>query len=114
MPETHETRTASVRRAPKYGAFIGLGAVVGLLVTVVATTAFPADPEVGMVATVGYMSVFGVSAGAALGAVAALIADRVGRRRATVVEVERGVVETLPEPSAEAVAPASDADDAVS
>lgn len=94
MVERDEPRTASVRRAPKYGAFIGVGAILGILVTVLVTTAFPADPAVGMWATVAYMSLYGISAGVALGAVAALIADRVSRRRARVVTVERGSVES--------------------
>lgn len=99
--ETNSTRTASIRRAPRYGVFIGLGAIVGILVTVIVTTSFPADPDVGMWATVAYMSLYGVSAGVALGAVAALIADRVSRRRARVVTVERGAVEIVPEPEPE-------------
>lgn len=92
MTEQHQTRTARVRRAPRYGAFIGVGAIVGIVVTVAVTTAFPADPDVGMWATVAYMSLYGVTAGVVLGGLAALIADRVSRRRARIVEVERGAV----------------------
>ncbi|MBO9577783.1 MAG: potassium transporter Trk [Microbacteriaceae bacterium] len=96
--ETHEQRTARVRRAPKYGVFIGLGAIVGLLVTVAVTTSFPADPAVGMWGTVGYMSLYGVSAGVVLGAVAAIVADAVSRRGSKLVEVERGAVQPAAEP----------------
>ncbi len=98
MTESNEARAARVRRAPRFGAFIGVGAIVGLLVTVIVTTSFEADPSVGMWATVAYMSLYGVTGGVLLGAVAALIADRVSRRRARIVAVERGAVETsLPE-----------------
>ena len=92
MAERDETRSARVRRAPKIGVFIGVGAMVGIIVTVAVTTAFPADPSVGMWATVAYMSLYGVTGGIVLGALAALIADRVSRRRAKVVTVERGRV----------------------
>jgi len=81
-----------MRRAPRFGAFIGVGAIVGIVVTVAVTTSFPADPAVGMWATVAYMSLFGVTAGIVLGAVAALIADRASRRHTQVVSVERGTV----------------------
>jgi len=100
MTERDETRTARVRRAPKIGVFIGVGAIVGIIVTVAVTTSFPADPNVGMWATVAYMSLFGVTAGIVLGAIAALIADRVSRRRAQVVTVERGRVTADAAPTA--------------
>ncbi len=93
MTEQNEPRTVSVRRAPRYGAFIGVGVIVGIIVSVALTTAFPADPDVGMWATVAYVSLYGIAGGILLGAVAALIADRVSRRRARVVQVERGRVE---------------------
>jgi len=98
MAERDETRSAMVRRAPRFGAFIGVGVIVGIIVTVAVTTSFPADPSVGMWATVAYMSLYGVTAGAVLGAVAALIADRVSRRRAKPVSVERGRVSGSAEP----------------
>ncbi|OJX62897.1 MAG: hypothetical protein BGO95_02110 [Micrococcales bacterium 73-13] len=112
--ETHERRTASIRRVPRYGVFIGLGAIVGILVTVAVTTAFPADPNVGMWATVAYMSLYGITGGVLLGALAALVADRVSRRSARTVTVERGAVEPAAIPSgpaeaADAAVPAADA-----
>ena len=91
--ETRETRTATLRRAPKYGVFIGVGVVLGLVVAVVLTLAFPADPNVGMVPTVAYVSLYGIAAGGVLGAVVAIIADRTSRRHLRIVEVERGAIE---------------------
>lgn len=96
MTEQDEARIASVRRAPRYGAFIGVGVIVAVIITIAVTMAFPADPAVGMWATVAYMSLYGIAAGIVLGAVAALIADRVSRRRAKLVQVERGHVEETP------------------
>ncbi len=109
MTEEHETRKATVRRAPKFGVFIGAGIVVGVVVAVALTLAFPADPSVGMLPTVGYVSLYGIAAGALLGAIAALIADRVSRKRARVVDVERGSVGPAP---VEAVAGAKPAPEA--
>jgi len=97
--ETHETRMATVRRAPRYGVFIGLGIVLGVIVAIALTLSFPADESVGMLPTVAYVSLYGIAAGAVLGAVVALIADRVSRSRVRVVEVERGAVEAAAEPS---------------
>ena len=45
------------------------------------------------------VGIFGVSAGAALGAIAALIADRVSTRGTRSVMVERGAVIAEPEPT---------------
>lgn len=99
-----DIREATVRRAPKWGAFIVVGMLVGLIVTIVVTTAFPADPQVGMTMTVFIVGIFGVSGGALLGAIVALIADRVSRRRARAVTVERGEVHVADESEPEAAA----------
>src|SRR5690606_6998810 len=74
-PAEPDVRTATVRRAPKWSAFIVVGMLLGLVVTIAVTTAFPADPMVGMTTTVLVVGIFGVAGGAALGAIAALIAD---------------------------------------
>jgi len=105
VDETHETRPARVRRAPRIGVFIGLGAILGIVVTIAVTTSFPADPNVGMWATVAYMSLYGVTGGIVLGAIAALIADRVSRRRMQPVTVERGRVSERSEPAGETPVP---------
>lgn len=77
------TTAVTIRRAPKFSAFIVVGALVGFLVTLIATSLFPADPEVGFTASLGYFSLYGVSIGALLGAVIALAFDRRATRRAT-------------------------------
>jgi len=84
---------ATVRRAPRYGAFIAVGGLVGFLVTAIVTMQFPADPKVGMVALVAYFSLFGVSAGVALGALTAILLDRRSFRRTRTVQVERAEVD---------------------
>jgi len=90
--ETAGVQEATVRRAPRFAAFIVVGALVGFIVTAAVTMQFPADPAVGMIALVAYFSLFGVSAGAALGALLALILDRRSRRRERRVRVEHAVV----------------------
>jgi len=94
--ETHDVEQATIRRAPRLGRFIGLGALLGFVVTLIVTMQFPADPDVGMTATVAYFALYGVSAGVVLGAVVGLIADRVSRRRSQPVTVEHAVVEEEP------------------
>ncbi len=86
-----ERTTVSIRRAPRFSAFIVIGALVGLLVTLVLTSLFPADPAVGFSATFGYFALFGVPIGAALGALLAIVLDRLATRRAT--EVVAGKLE---------------------
>jgi hypothetical protein len=89
-PERTEVR---IRRAPKLGIFLLLGAVLGALATLILTSLFPADPAIGFAATFGYFLLFGAPAGAALGAIIGLIIDRVSIARARTVTVEREVVE---------------------
>jgi hypothetical protein len=82
----------TIRRAPKIPAFLLVGGVVGLIVTLILTSLFPADPSVGFGALFAYFSLFGVTGGVLLGAVLAIILDRVSARRSKTVSVEREVV----------------------
>jgi len=95
-PELHRV---AVRRAPKWSVFLVIGLLVGLIATIAVTTAFPADPNVGMGMTVFIVGIFVVPLGVALGALAALIADRASFRRVREVTVERGEVHVVPEPA---------------
>lgn len=85
-----------VRRAPRYGAFLLVGAVVGALVALVLSLAFTPDPDrvaqdftydPGQV--FGFLLLGGVAIGAALGALTALIVDRALARRTKRVVAER-------------------------
>lgn len=84
----------TVRRAPRYGRFITLGALVGALVALILTFAFsgqPAQPELepgfdrGQV--FGFLLLLCGAIGATLGAVVALILDRSSAKRARSVDV---------------------------
>lgn len=86
------TDEVTIRRAPKIPAFLVVGGAVGLIVTLILTSLFPADPSVGFGPLFAYFSLFGVTGGVLLGAVLAIILDRVSARRAKTVSVEREVV----------------------
>lgn len=83
-----DTQQATVRRAPKIGVFLVVGAVLGALVTLILTSLFPADPKVGFAASYAYFLIYGVPAGVLLGALIGLALDWRSRRRARTVTVE--------------------------
>jgi len=88
-PDRTEVR---LRRAPKLGVFLLLGAVLGALATLILTSMFTPDPAVGFAASFGYFLLFGAPAGAVLGAVIGLIIDRISLARSRTVTAEREVV----------------------
>jgi hypothetical protein len=88
-PKKTEVR---IRRAPKLGVFLLIGAALGALVTLILTSLFPADPNIGFAASFGYFLLFGAPAGAALGALVGLVIDRISVARARTVTVEHEVV----------------------
>ena len=92
---------ARIRRAPKYPAFIIVGGGIGAIVTFILTRAFPADPNVGFAALFGYFALYGVTAGVVIGALAALILDRVLLRRSKPAVVELTTVDAAADPDPE-------------
>ncbi len=85
-PGDRETRVR-IRRAPKFSVFLVLGALVGVLVSLVLTASFPIDKTVGFGATFGYFAIYGFVGGILLGSIVALIFDRVLSRGAKTVRV---------------------------
>ncbi len=84
--DEEERTTVTIRRAPKFSVFVVVGALIGFLITLVLTSLYPADPEVGFAASLGYFLLFGVPLGGVLGAVIAIVLDfRASRRAATVI-----------------------------
>ena len=84
----------TVRRAPRYGRFITLGALVGAVVALILTFAFsgqPADAELALGfdkgQVFGFLLLLCATIGAAIGAVVALLIDRASARRAKSVLV---------------------------
>jgi len=91
-----EIVTARVRRAPRYAVFMGLGAILGILVALILTFAFDGSGESVSTGVVyspmqvfGFLSLIFVAVGVVVGGVVALILDRVMSRRARDVVVDR-------------------------
>ena len=85
-PERDEVR---VRRAPRIVSFLLAGALLGAIVALVLTLAFPPNSEFPASQVFGFLLLMGVVAGGALGAVVALVFDRVLSRRTRVLAAER-------------------------
>ncbi len=93
-PQDDVTGEARIRRAPRIGRFLFLGAAVGVIGTLILTSLYPADPNIGFPALFGYFALYGVPIGVALGAMLALVLDRLSVRRTRTVTVEREHIET--------------------
>ena len=89
----------TVRRAPKVFAFLLMGGALGVLASLILTSLFPFDPGTSPASTYGYFSLWGLTFGAAVGAVVAIVVDRVSLRRAKTLRAERRRVDA-PEPPA--------------
>lgn len=92
-----ERRQVRVRRSPKIGVFLGIGAVVGALVAIVAGNVTPQDSTTPREQAIGYLLLLIAPLGAIIGGAIALVLDRVAERRAKTVDAERIVPERPPE-----------------
>ena len=96
----HRIETAHVRRTPRYTVFLGAGAVLGILAAAVLTFAFNGTENVSASTGVsysteqvfGFVCLFAIPIGVAIGGVIALILDRSLARRAREVRVDREVI----------------------
>jgi hypothetical protein len=96
-----DTTQAHIRRAPRVAVFLVLGAVLGAIVAFVLTAVGHVSPRVGFGATWGYLCLLCVPAGLVVGAIVALVLDRVSRRRSRLVTVEHASVEAEPDEQVE-------------
>ncbi|WP_139195851.1 MULTISPECIES: hypothetical protein [unclassified Curtobacterium] len=91
----------TIRRAPKFGVFIVGGAVLGFIATLVVVSLTMnlggQQEQSSFGSLVGYFSLWGVTIGAFVGAVVAVVLDRVYARRAARLTAERVEVELPPE-----------------
>lgn len=75
-PEISRMAAGSTRRAPRYGRFVGVGVVVGLALATVVTLLGPSGPVLGRDAVFLLLAVGFGTAGALLGALGAVLAER--------------------------------------
>ena len=76
----------TLHRAPRYRNFMLLGAIVGVLVALILTVSFPETEEYERIQIFGFLLLGGVAVGTTLGAVVALVIDRIiGRSKMSVV-----------------------------
>ncbi|MDR6866494.1 hypothetical protein J2Y69_001087 [Microbacterium resistens] len=93
-----ESVEARVRRAPRWGVFLGAGVVLGVIAAVVLAAVGSNEPSeaLGVVYPVGqvfgFLLLWTVPAGVALGGLVALILDRATRRTERTVRVEHETV----------------------
>lgn len=92
-----------VHRAPKYGVFMVIGAIVGALVAWLVATLQPTalnegGQPVDTSAVIGLIVVIGFVLGLAAGGIVALLADRAMRRRGHTLTAEQIDVEAPAEP----------------
>ncbi len=124
--ETPQTVEATVRHVPRYGVFMGIGVVLGVIAAGILTFtgSFEESQALDVVyppgQVFGFLLLWTVSIGIALGGVVALILERTGRRHDRVVRVDRETIieihdeapgaQTAPEAQVAPEAAASDAD----
>ena len=87
--ERDDMSEVRIRRSPRYLRFMGVGAAVGVIAALILTIAFPAAAEFSSGQVFGFLGLFLVVIGGALGAVVALLLDRASTRRAKPAVVER-------------------------
>lgn len=98
FPDSHETVEATVRRVPRYGVFMGIGVVLGIIVAGILTMVGNYEPSQALDVIYPPSQVFGFALlwtapiGLALGGVAALVLERVARRHERVVRVDRETI----------------------
>jgi hypothetical protein len=96
--EAPQIASATVRKVPRYGVFMGIGVVVGVIVAGILTYAGSFEPSEALDIVYPAGQVFGflllwtAPIGLALGGVAGLIAERIARRKDRVVRVQRETI----------------------
>ena len=96
----------SVQRSPRYVRFLFAGISLGVIIALILTVSFPADPQFSQTQVFGFLVIFTASAGGVLGLVFALVIDRVYSRHVITTTAERTSVNEAPGAGAGAGAPA--------
>ncbi|WP_435748995.1 potassium transporter Trk [Microbacterium sp. PMB16] len=96
--DSHQTVEATVRHVPRYGVFMGIGVVVGIIAAGILTWigSFEESQALDVVyppgQVFGFLLLWTVPIGIALGGVTGLILERVARRHDRVVRVDRETI----------------------
>jgi len=97
-PEPRETVEATVRRVPRYGVFMAIGVVLGIIAAGILTMVGSYEPSTTLDVVYPPGQVFGfallwtVPIGIALGGLVAIVLERIARRHDRVVRVDRETV----------------------
>jgi protein-S-isoprenylcysteine O-methyltransferase Ste14 len=87
--DSSSAERATARRAPRARSFVLVGVVLGSIGTLVVSSLFPPDPELGQALVSGYFLLWGVLIGLVGGLLAWLWADHRSKKRVTDVEIQR-------------------------
>lgn len=96
--ETPKTVEATVRHVPRYGVFMGIGVVLGVIAAIILTFtgSFEESKALDVVypagQVFGFLLLWTAPIGLALGGLTAIVLERVARRRDRVVRVERETI----------------------
>lgn len=98
MSETLSTESANVtvQRSPRYLRFFFAGIALGVVVALILTVSFPADPQFSQTQVFGFLVIFTGIGGGVLGLVFALIVDRIYSRHVITTAAERTSVNEAP------------------
>ncbi|CAN00789.1 hypothetical protein [Clavibacter michiganensis] len=89
QPDDERRTEVLVRRSPRYFRFMGVGAVLGIIVAMVLTLTFPPNPEFSEAQVLAFLALFAVVLFGGLAALIALALDRAASRRSRVLTAER-------------------------
>lgn len=88
-----------MRRAPKYGVFLTVGAMLGVLIALILTFATGeqspspvTEVTYSSIQVFGFLALIGIAVGLAVGGAVALLFDRSSRRRARTVNLDHETV----------------------
>ena len=88
-PAEPEQAQVSIRRAPKYSVFLGLGVILGVIAALVLTTSFPENDDFTPAQVFGFLLLICGVAGLALGGFVAWLFDLASKRSIRAVDAER-------------------------
>lgn len=97
--QTQQRRQVTIRRAPKIGVFLALGVMLAFIVSMIFALSGPESAEHSRIAVLGFFTAILVLPGMAVGALAALILDRISVRNSREATVEAIDEDETPYPS---------------